>query len=762
MQKSLVIVESPAKAKTIKKYLGTGYQVLASYGHVRDLLPKQGAVDPSCDFAMKYEEIARNKKHIDEIVKAMKKAEVLLLAPDPDREGEAIAWNVAYILRERKVLEGKKVKRIVFHQITKAAVKKAVENPREISMDLVHAQQARRALDYLVGFNLSPLLWKKIRRGLSAGRVQSPALRLIVERELEIEKFKAQEYWTLESDLYAVKQDFTAKLVEYKNEKLEQFSITNEAQATVVNEDLTKQANGKLVVTKVEKKQRKRNPAAPFITSTLQQEAARKLGFTAQRTMRIAQQLYEGIEIGTGSVGLITYMRTDSVNLAAEALTEIRELIEKRYGKENLPDEVRMFKTKAKNAQEAHEAIRPTAVKHRPEEIKEYLNVEQFKLYTLIWKRTVACQMIPATINTVAVDFRCGEPGNRFRANGSTIANPGFMAVYLEGVDDDKGADNDEKILPELKQGDEVDLKQIRSEQHFTEPPPRYSEASLIKALEEFGIGRPSTYASIISTLQNRDYANLEKKRFYPTDVGRIVNKFLTEYFTKYVDYDFTAHLEDELDQIARGELQWIPLLRQFWDPFDQLIHKIDETVQRSDVTQEKLNEKCPECGKPLSIRLGRTGRFIGCTAFPDCNYTRSLDDDGSDARTAAEIIGDRKCPKDDAELVIKHGRYGKFIGCSNYPKCNFIEPLVKPRDTEVKCPKCNKGNILERKSKRGKIFFSCSEYPECEYALWNEPLAEVCPKCQWPILTLKTTKRSGTQKVCPQQECDFSENIEE
>ena len=762
MQKKLVIVESPAKAKTIKKYLGTGYQVLASYGHVRDLLPKQGAVDPDNDFAMTYELVARNKKHIDEIIKAMKKSDVLMLAPDPDREGEAIAWNVAHILKDHKVLTDKPVQRIVFNEITKTAIQEAVEHPRDIAMDLVHAQQARRALDYLVGFNLSPLLWKKVRRGLSAGRVQSPALRLIVERELEIEKFIAREYWTIESDLHAAKQDFMAKLVEYENKKVEQFTITNEKDASAINAELTKQADGKLLVTKVEKKQRKRNPAAPFITSTLQQEAARKLGFTAQRTMRIAQQLYEGIEIGTGSVGLITYMRTDSVNLAAEALNEIRDLITKQYGKENLPDEVRVFKTKAKNAQEAHEAVRPTAVKRKPEEIKEYLNAEQFKLYNLIWKRTVACQMIPATINTVAIDLQCGKPGNRFRATGSTIADPGFMMVYLEGVDDAKVGDGDEKILPPLKKGDIVDLKQIRSEQHFTEPPPRYSEASLIKALEEFGIGRPSTYASIISTLQNRDYANLEKKRFYPTDVGRIVNKFLTQYFTKYVDYDFTAHLEDELDKVSRGEMQWVPLLSQFWKPFDKLIHKIDETVQRSDVTQEKLDEKCPDCGKPLSIRLGRTGRFVGCTAFPDCSYTRSLEDDAESARADAELIGERKCPEDGADLVIKHGSYGKFIGCSNYPKCKFIEPLVKPRDTAVACPKCHHGTILERKSKRGKIFFSCAKYPECDYALWNEPLNEACPKCAWPILTLKTTKRNGTQKVCPQQDCDFTESVED
>jgi DNA topoisomerase-1 len=762
MAKNLVIVESPAKAKTIKKYLGADFQVLASYGHVRDLLAKQGAVDPNNDFSMQYELIVRNKKHIDAMVTAMKKAQVLMLASDPDREGEAIAWNVACTLEDKKVLENKQVQRIVFNQITRSAIREAVDNPREISMDLVHAQQARRALDYLVGFNLSPLLWKKVRRGLSAGRVQSPALRLIVERELEIEKFNAQEYWSIESDLYASKQDFVARLVEYKNEKLELFSITDEKEATAIKQNLLQQAKGSFLVTQVEKKQRKRHPAAPFITSTLQQEAARKLGFTAQRTMRIAQQLYEGIDIGTGSVGLITYMRTDSVNLAVEAVSEIRDLIAKRYGKESLPDKARVFKTKAKNAQEAHEAIRPTAVKQRPEVIKQYLNAEQCKLYALIWQRTIACQMISATIHTVAVDLQCGESGNRFRANGSTIVNPGFMAVYFADVDDAKAGDGDEKRLPALQPGEHVNLKQIRCEQHFTEPPPRYSEASLIKALEELGIGRPSTYASIIATLQNRDYATLDKKRFYPTDVGRIVNKFLTEYFPKYVDYNFTAHLENELDQVARAEIQWIPLLHQFWQPFAQLIDKIDASVQRSDVTQEKLDESCPDCGKPLSIRLGGNGRFIGCTGFPECNYTCSIGENQQESEAAARLIGDRQCPRDGAALVIKQGRYGKFIGCSNYPQCKFIEPLVKPRDTGVQCPKCNAGTLLQRKSKRGKDFFSCSQYPKCDYAVWNEPINEACKKCGFPMLTLKTTKRNGTQKICPQKACGFITSVKD
>lgn len=761
MSKNLVIVESPAKSKTIKKYLGTSFEVLASYGHVRDLLPKEGAVDTAHDFAMHYETIEKNAKHITAIVSAMKKADALYLATDPDREGEAISWHIYQILKEKKALKNKPVHRVVFNEITKSAVKAAIENPREISMDLVNAQQARRALDYLVGFNLSPLLWKKIRRGLSAGRVQSPALRMIVEREEEIEKFVSQEYWDIESALNAHEQDFSAKLTVYQNNKLEQFSITAAEQAEDVKQTLLKAAKGKLLVSKVEKKQRKRNPAAPFITSTLQQEAARKLGFTAQRTMRIAQQLYEGIDTGNGAVGLITYMRTDSVNLAAEAVSEINAFIIERYGKENLPDEPRVYKTKAKNAQEAHEAIRPTSVIRAPELIKEYLLPEQYKLYDLIWKRTVASQMIHATYDTVAVDLKCGEE-SLFRANGSVLTSPGFMHVYQEGQDDSKKADTEEeRLLPPLKEGEIVTLKDIICNQHFTEPPPRYSEASLIKALEEYGIGRPSTYASIIYTLQHREYVTLDAKRFKPTDVGRIVNKFLTQYFTRYVDYDFTAKLEDELDDIARGEKEWVPLLGDFWKPFKTQVDDILETVQRKDVTQEALDEKCPQCSKPLSIRLGRHSRFIGCTGYPDCSYTRSLDED-KDSAVGPELVEGRTCPDCGGALHLKVGRYGKFIGCSNYPNCKFIESLQKPLDTGVECPECHKGNMLKRKSRMGKVFFSCARYPDCKYAVWNEPVAQTCPKCAWPILTEKTTKRRGTELVCPNKPCDFSKQTDE
>lgn len=759
MGKKLVIVESPAKAKTIKKYLGKDVEVLASYGHVRDLLPKEGAVDPANNFAMKYQVIDRNSKHVDAIVKAMKKADALYLATDPDREGEAISWHLYELLKKRGALKDKETHRVVFHEITKQAVNDAVAHPRELSMDMVNAQQARRALDYLVGFTLSPLLWKKVRRGLSAGRVQSPALRMIVERELEIEAFKAREYWTIEADVSAEDSAFEAKLTHYEGKKLSQFTITNADQSADVVTKLNKAAESKLLVTNVEKKQRKRNPAAPFTTSTLQQEASRKLGFGAQRTMSIAQQLYEGVDTGEGAVGLITYMRTDSVTLADEAINEIRGFIAEKYGNKMVPGKPQEYKTKSKNAQEAHEAIRPTSVLRTPDDMKAYLSADQLKLYTLIWQRTMSCQMVHATLNTVAVDLGCGK-GNTFRANGSTVVNPGFMSVYLEGKDDTVKTDKDEKLLPPMEVGQVVELKAIRPEQHFTEPPPRYSEASLVRALEEHDIGRPSTYASIISTLLQREYVELVTKRFHPTDVGRVVGKFLVEHFTKYVDYNFTAELEDELDAVARGEEEWIPLLTKFWAPFKEQVETKDKEVQRSDVTQEILDEDCPKCGKKLSSRLGRSGRFIGCTGYPECDYTRNIDGEERGSNEP-EVVEGRKCPKCESDLWIRTGKYGKFIGCSSYPKCKHIESLEQPTNTGVGCPKCEKGEILTRKSRRGKVFYSCSEYPTCDYALWNEPLKEACPSCNWPILTLKTTKSRGTEKVCPQKDCGYSEKVE-
>ncbi len=757
MSKNLVIVESPAKAKTIKKYLGKDFEVLASYGHVRDLVPKEGAVDPEQDFAMRYQVIERNARHVDAIAKAMKRADNLFLATDPDREGEAISWHLHELLKERGTLKNKGTFRVVFHEITKRAINEAVAHPRELSTDLVNAQQARRALDYLVGFNLSPLLWKKIRRGLSAGRVQSPALRMIVEREEEIESFKPREYWTIEADLEKDQQAFSARLTQLHGKKLAQFSINKEAQARTAEQELREAAAGILTVSAIEKKQRKRNPAAPFTTSTLQQEASRKLGFTTKRTMSVAQQLYEGIDIGEGAVGLITYMRTDSVNLANEALDDVRSLIAERFGDDKLPAHARQFKTKAKNAQEAHEAIRPTSAHNLPDAIKAHLSADQYKLYNLIWKRTIACQMIHATIHTVGVDFAVGN-GNILRSTGSTVLEPGFMAVYEEGVDDARKSAGEEDRLPPLEKGDTVKLLELRPEQHFTEPPPRYSEASLVKTLEEYGIGRPSTYATIISTLQQREYVTLEKKRFRPTDVGRIVSKFLTGHFTRYVDYDFTARLEDELDEVSRGERGWVPLLKEFWYPFRELVKEKEESVSRSEVTTEAIEENCPKCGKQLNIRLGRRGRFIGCSGFPECDYTRNIDEEES---SEPEIVEGRNCPECSSQLIIRSGRYGKFIGCSGYPDCKYIEPLEKPEDTGIGCPKCAKGTMLKRKSRRGKIFYSCSTYPDCDYAVWNEPVEGPCPDCNWPILTIKTTKKRGPERVCPQPDCKFAEPCE-
>ena len=613
MSKNLVIVESPAKAKTIEKYLGKDFTVLASYGHVRDLVPKEGAVDTDHGFAMKYQLIERNEKHVERIVKALKKADALYLATDPDREGEAISWHVYEVLKERDLLKNKPVHRVVFYEITKRAINEAIDQPRQLSTDLVNAQQARRALDYLVGFNLSPLLWKKVRRGLSAGRVQSPALRLIVEREEEIEAFEPREYWTIEARAEKKGEAVSARLARLKGAKVEQFSFPDEPTVRSAEAHIKATAQGILTVAKVDKKQRRRNPSAPFTTSTLQQDASRKLGFSAQKTMMVAQRLYEGIDLQEGTVGLITYMRTDSVTLGGEALDELRELISKRYGKENLPEQARVFKTKAKNAQEAHEAIRPTAATRSPEEMRPFLDRDQMRLYELIWKRTVASQMSAAVFDTVGVDLVTGTDrtaDTAFRATGSVLVKPGFMTVYQEGLDDG-ATDEQDRVLPAMAEGDQLTLRDILTEQHFTEPPPRYSEATLVKALEEFGIGRPSTYASIISTLKNREYVEMDSRRFIPTDVGRIVNRFLTEHFGQYVDYEFTARMEDSLDAISRGEAEWVPLMEEFWQPFHELVEFKEANVTREQASQARQLGTDPKSGRPVSVRMGRYGPFV-------------------------------------------------------------------------------------------------------------------------------------------------------
>ncbi len=681
MTKNLLIVESPAKAKTINKYLGKDFTVLASYGHIRDLVAKDGAVDPDNDFAMRYEVDDDSEKRVAAIAKAAKGANAVYLATDLDREGESISWHIVEVLRERGLLKDKSLHRVVFSEITPKAIKDAVANPRDISMDLVNAQQARRALDHLVGFNLSPLLWRKVAPRLSAGRVQSPALRMIVEREEEIEAFKAQEYWKIEAALSQGGQPFQARLVKLAGKKFEQFDLTNASDAEAARKKLeaaavaqgsAPDAIGVLKVLEVQRKQRQRRPAPPFITSTLQQEASRKLGFTTSRAMRTAQSLYEGVAIGDEGVqGLITYMRTDSTSLSGDALAELRETITRYYGQDFLPAAAQVYKTKSKNAQEAHEAIRPTSALRRPESLRAYLSDEQYKLYELIWKRTVACQMKPALIDTVSVELACGAD-NAFRATGSTIADPGFLAVYEEGKDA-KGADDDDegRRLPPLREGEIIPCHSIDASQHFTEPPPRYSEASLVKALEEYGIGRPSTYASIIQTLLGREYVYLDSRRFRPTDVGRAVAKFLSGHFDQYVDYEFTARLEDELDAISRGEEAWKPLLAKFWKPFKARVEDKAETVERSEATGARVLGTDPASGRQLSVRLGRYGPFaqIGVRdeeeppKFASLRPGQSIHTIGLDeALQLFRLPRSLGQDSDGNEITVGIGRFGPFV----------------------------------------------------------------------------------------------------
>jgi DNA topoisomerase I len=669
MAKNLLIVESPAKAKTINKYLGKDFQVLASYGHVRDLVPKEGAVDPGQNFAMRYELIEKNEKHVEAIAKAAKAADHLFLATDPDREGEAISWHIAEILKERGLLKDRTLERVVFTEITPRAIKEAMSKPRAIAGNLVDAQQARRALDYLVGFNLSPVLWRKVQRGLSAGRVQSPALRMIVEREEEIEAFIAREYWTVEAECAHPTQAFTAKLNKLDGKKFEQFTVTDGDTAEAARKRIVAAAQGVLQVTDVVSKERKRRPSPPFTTSTLQQEASRKLGFTTKRTMQVAQKLYEGVTIGEeGTVGLISYMRTDSVSLSAEALSELRDVIARDFGTRALPDKPNLYQTKSKNAQEAHEAVRPTSALRTPSQVSRHLSDDERRLYELIWKRAVASQMVPATLNTVSVDLAAGSE-HSFRASGTTVVDPGFLAVYEEGKDQKNDDDDEGRKLPAMKTGDRVPLDRIHTDQHFTQPPPRFTEAALVKTLEEYGIGRPSTYSSIIQTLLFRKYVEMEGRSFRPSDVGRAVSNFLSGHFTRYVDYDFTAKLEDELDEVSRGEKDWIPLMERFWGPFKELVDAKTESVDRSEATGARELGTDPKSGKPVSVRLGRYGPYaqIGTADDEDKPAFASLRPGQSMHRISLEEAVDlfrlpRKLGESNGEdISVGIGRFGPF-----------------------------------------------------------------------------------------------------
>ncbi|UFS68573.1 type I DNA topoisomerase [Geomonas sp. RF6] len=754
MSQHLVIVESPAKARTIEKFLGPDFKVLASFGHVRALPSKQGSVDVEHDFEPKYAVLPESKKHLDAIKKEMKGINSLLLATDPDREGEAISWHLLAALGIDKKKNPFDIKRVVFHEITKDAIRHAVQNPRDILIDLVDAQQARSILDYLVGFTLSPFLWKKIRYGLSAGRVQSVALRLICEREKEIQAFQEREYWTIGAKLETVgkkKQPVTASLVEAAGQKLGKFDIPDGESAQKIKEHLEK---ARYQVEKVTRSERKRQPSPPFTTSTLQQEAARKLGFSAKKTMSVAQKLYEGIDVGEGSVGLITYMRTDSVALSNLALEDARNLIVSKYGKEYALEKPRVFKNKSKNAQEAHEAVRPTYLAKTPADVKKYLSSDQYKLYELIWKRTVACQMAEALLDQTSVDISAGE-GYRFRAAGTVIRFPGFMKLYIEGVDDED--EEKEGLLPPLNEGDALNLLELLSEQHFTQPPPRYTEATLVKTLEEFGIGRPSTYASIMNTLTERKYARLDKKRFFPEDVGMVVSDLLTKHFTRYVDYHFTASLEEDLDMVSRGEKKWRPLLREFWGPFTDLLKQKEGEVSKSELTTEATDETCPECTKPLVVKLGKFGKFFACSGYPECRYIRPLDKEAGEP--VEPVVSDEKCDKCGSAMLVKDGRFGKYLACSAYPACKNIQPLVKPKGTGITCIECKEGELIEKKSRFGKLFYSCNRYPQCKFALWDLPVEQPCPKCGYPILVKKVYKREGEFLKCPKEGCDYKSN---
>ncbi|HEX9664869.1 MAG TPA: type I DNA topoisomerase [Patescibacteria group bacterium] len=745
--KNLVIVESPTKAKTISKFLGRDYKVLSSYGHVRDLPKKEMGVDVEHNFEPTYVIPEKAKTRIKALKEAAKKSDVIILATDEDREGEAIAWHLIKAIG----IDKKKTQRIVFHEITKSAIEKALKEPRDINIDLVDAQQARRILDRLVGYELSPLLWKKVARGLSAGRVQSVAVRLIVDREREIKAFKQEEYWTIESELKKSAaggqegaESFLAKLVKQSDKNLDKFAVKNQAAASQILKDLEK---ADYQVDKIAKQEKIRKPNPPFKTSTLQQEAANRLGFSTKQTMVLAQQLYEGISIGSeGSVGLITYMRTDSLNLSAEAVKNTRAVISQQFGDQYLPGKPVFYKTTAKGAQEAHEAIRPTFPNKTPESVKQYLDKNQFRLYDLIWRRTIACQMNPAIMDNTSVDIKAKN--YIFRATGSVIKFDGFLKIYP--------AQAKEKLLPLLAEKEILDLIKLIPSQHFTEPPARYNEAGLVKALEEEGIGRPSTYAPTISTIQDRNYViKNEDKRLQPTDIGEVVNDLLVAHFPKIVDLKFTAEMEESLDQIARGKKDWAPMIKNFYQPFKKTITEKGKELKKEEITEEKTDQVCDKCGSPMVIKIGRYGKFLACSNYPECKNTKPLPGEGKNGQPPEPETTDEVCDKCGSPMVIKTGRFGKFLACSNYPDCKNTKPIVK--STGLKCPECGRGEIVEKRSKKGRVFYSCSEYPDCKFALWQKPTGEKCPECGSLLVF------GGKNKVkCSNKECAFKKEIEE
>ncbi len=758
MTKNLIVVESPTKANTIKKYLGRQYQVKASVGHIVDLPKKTLGVDLEKDFEPTYETIKGKKKILDEIVEAAKGVEAIFLAPDPDREGEAIAWHVAEAIRKgfgkkKKGLKLPAIHRVLFHEITAGAVKEALKHPLELNTNLYEAQQARRILDRLVGYQISPILWEKVRRGLSAGRVQSVALRIICEREAAILAFVPQEYWSIIAHLEGSKApQFESKLVEWKGDK-PVLGDTGTAQA-VVDAIVGKP----FVLQKITRQERKRNPQPPFITSKLQQEAARKLGFSAKKTMMLAQRLYEGIELGDeGPVGLITYMRTDSVRVSDTAIAQVRDVIAQDYGAEYLPKEANVYKNKRQGVQDAHEAIRPSLLDHPPSVIQAHVERDLFRLYELIWKRFMASQMMPARYDQTTFDILAGNGQAKFRANGSVLKFDGFMTLYLEGEDDTPDAEEDENpTLPELKEGETLACHGIDPLQHFTQPPPRFTEASLVKELEERGIGRPSTYAAIMSNIQDKGYVQKEDRRFSPTELGKIVNSLLVEHFASVVDIGFTAQMENELDDVEEGRRNWVAALHDFYGPFAKTLEaaKINmRDIKRQELPTEHI---CPKCGKEMVIKWGRHGEFLACTGYPECKTTADFKREGAKVVVAEEETTDAVCPQCGSPMVIKRGRFGRFLACSKYPECKTTKGIP----IGVKCPQ-DGGDLVEKRSRRGKVFYSCENYPQCKFALWDKPLNEPCPKCQHPYILQKYSKKTGVTIRCPQPECDYERSGE-
>jgi len=760
MAKHLVIVESPAKARTLTKYLGRDYQVKASVGHLVDLPKSKLGVDIEHDFAPEYTVIHGKSKIITELRQAAKGKETIFLAPDPDREGEAIAWHIA----ERLAAKGRTIRRVLFNEITKKAVQEALQHPKDLDRSLFEAQQTRRILDRLVGYQVSPLLWNKVRRGLSAGRVQSVAVRIVAEREREIQAFQKVEYWSVTAQLDAASPPtFAARLARIGDRKLdlEKFRVEDAASAEAL---VARLRGAEWRVAKVERKERRRFPTPPFITSRLQQEASRKLGYAPNRTMRIAQRLYEGAELGAdGPVGLITYMRTDSVRIADDALAEVRHYIGERYGTPYLPEQPVAYRTK-KGAQDAHEAIRPTALDRPPDSVSAFLSKEELSLYTLIWNRFVASQMMPAVFDQTAVDITAADTA--FRASGQILKFDGFIRVYTEGRDEEpaEGDDDDEHALPALADGDALTLRELKPEQHFTQPPPRFSQATLIKELEEKGIGRPSTYASIISTVLAKEYVAEDKqRRLRPSELGFLVTDLLVESFPDIFNVEFTAGMETVLDDIEEGKQNWVEAMRRFYEPFARDLEHAAAHMRDVKRSGQPTDIVCPKCGAPMVVKWGRGGEFLACSTYPECKSTANFE---RDADGTIQVVNEETttevCDQCGRPMQIRFGRFGKFLGCSGYPECKTVRSLIRPVPTGIQCPDCKEGEVMEKRSRAGKTFFSCGRYPQCRFATWDRPVAEPCPECAAPFIVEKTTKRAGTVRRCLSEGCKYKETVAE